>query len=250
MRKVISIICLTLLCLTAHANQKIKHWEYSLSPYLWFINLNGTAGADGVNVSVNQSFTDLWSDLNFAGMLFFDAHYDRLGIFLDVVYTKVSNSEHIDGEKAKITNIFGVFTPGLSYQVVRQQVSDQAHFIFEPYAGIRITRNDANVKFGSIDSDNNVYWSDALIGTRLIFEFYKQWTLSLTGDFGGTTSPDQRSYNAVALLGYQFPNVVFPLSIFGGYRYLHQTYITSSETDSFDWDMGVFGPLIGIKGEF
>lgn len=250
MNKILASACLASLCLTAQANQGSQQWTFSIAPYIWAINLNGNAGVAGITVPVSENFLDLWTNLDFAAMLFFDAHYDRLGIFLNSVYTKVSNSATVAGEKADLTNVYGIFTPGLSYQVVRQEISDSTQFILEPYVGGRITKNDTSISYSDVDYSNNQWWTDPIIGSRFIFKFYQQWTLALSADIGGTTSPNQRSYNAIALVGYEFPNVVVPVSLFGGFRYLHQTFITGSGADSFEWDMGIYGPMLGVEIEF
>lgn len=247
MNKILPAACLSLLCLSAQADQRSGDWRFSLAPYIWGMSLNGDVGLDGVTVPVNQSFSELWSDLNFAGMLFFDAHYRELGIFMNIVYTKISASETVDGVKANTTNIYSMLTPGLSYQVVsKQQLSDSTTFTFEPYVGARITFDDTTLKYDGVKTTSNQDWTDALIGARFIFNFYKQWTLSFTGDVGGTTSSDQYSYNAIGLVGYEFGNTVVPVSLFAGYRYLHQTYITNT----FEWDMSIQGPILGVEVGF
>lgn len=255
MNKRLASACLAVCSLTAQAYPDAgepKHeWSVDVAPYIWAIKLNGDAGVAAYTVPIDQNFASLLSQLNWAGMIFIDVRYNRLGIFLDTVFTKLSNSTHVDGFEIKMTNVYGIVTPGLSFEAIRYPVSDQTQFILEPYVGERLTTNNTTLKIegvGNVTSDQT--WVDALIGARFTFKFGPAWTLSVAADIGGTTSSDQNSYNAIALAGYQFPYTIIPISIFGGYRYLHQKYIIDSPGDNFAWDMALFGPFLGLNLRF
>ena len=49
-------------------------WEFQVVPYLWFISASGDITVRGQKADMDLSFSDIWDELNIAGMLAFEGH--------------------------------------------------------------------------------------------------------------------------------------------------------------------------------
>ena len=70
--------------------QAANDWTFSVSPYLWAAGIKGTTGTlPGLPAAeVDESFSDIFNDLQFSGMLFYSARKGRFGISGDLQYTQ------------------------------------------------------------------------------------------------------------------------------------------------------------------
>lgn len=229
-------------------------WHFEIVPYLWALNMNGRVGAGPVNVHVDENFNDILSHLNGAAMLYLDAHKDRVGLFLNNLYASLSQSSSIKGIiNAKATNNYGLFATGISYQVYRKYFSngcsEQSQITIEPYFGVRYTINDTTLRIAGISSSSNHSWYDPIIGTKIRYDFNRKWLALVSGDVGGTNFNDHNSYNIDGFVGYKPQCHMTNTTLYMGYRLLYQNYVTGSGFNRFNWDMKLFGPLIGLAIE-
>jgi len=225
-------------------------WKVDVTPYLWAINMNGTVQVGPARTHLNQDFGDILKNFNYGGMLWVDAYKNNLGIFVNALYASLGNNFKDGPVKVDANNQFGLFSGGLSYKVY-----DCHAFSVEPYAGFRYTLNDTTVKLSIpslfyLRSTNNKHWTDPIIGARLRYDFTKAWSVTLAGDIGGTNASKQYSYNLIGLLGYSPQTVMTNTTAYLGYRLLDQHYITGSGLNYYNWNMKIFGPLIGIAFKF
>ena len=47
-------------------------WEFQVAPYMWFLSLDGDVTVKGQKSDLDFDFSDIWDELNIAGMLTFD----------------------------------------------------------------------------------------------------------------------------------------------------------------------------------
>ncbi len=52
-----------------------------MSGYLWALSMDGTVGIMGNDIDIDESFSDLLDDLDFAMSLRFESHKGKLGYF-------------------------------------------------------------------------------------------------------------------------------------------------------------------------
>ena len=131
----------------------------------------------------------------------------------------------------------------------------------DPYAGLRYTYLDMELK-GKLDLprlgvdvrrtvETNEHWIDPIVGLRTVWTLGERWSLLLAGDVGGISTSDQYSAEAYGLAGYRF-------GLFGdnnadlrlGYRVLKQKYEDGDGPSTFEWDMTIHGPVVGLKINF
>jgi hypothetical protein len=73
-----------------------SEWRYRAALYAWAISLDGDVGVAPLPaLSVDRSFADAWSSLDFAAMAVLEARRDRWGIFMDLQYVDLSESGRV-----------------------------------------------------------------------------------------------------------------------------------------------------------
>jgi hypothetical protein len=69
-----------------------KNWEWSLAPmYLWAASIDGDLTVRGIEVDVNESFSDILDNLDGALMFHFEGLYkQRWGFIADLMYIRLN----------------------------------------------------------------------------------------------------------------------------------------------------------------
>jgi hypothetical protein len=77
---------------TASDVSAAKDWEFFLAPiYLWAASSSGKMTVRGIQVDVDESFSDVVDNLDGALISHFEAHYkQRWGIFADLMYIRLN----------------------------------------------------------------------------------------------------------------------------------------------------------------
>jgi hypothetical protein len=238
--------------------QKSK-WEFTIAPYIWALNMNGRAGVGNLTTHINDDFSDILHHLNWAGMVWLDAKYDKFDLFLNAIYAVLSADDTRPRISADAQNKFGLFTLGGSYEIYKTCFrincsSELSSLAISPYLGARYTLNDTTVKLKlpeiTLKGVKNVNWTDPIIGARLNVKMTKAWSAIIAGDVGGTNTVNHYSYNISGLLGYSPQTHWTSTTMYLGYRLLDQRYTTGRSLNDFNWDMKLFGPIIGIAIAF
>ena len=235
-------------------------WRFELIPYVWALSMNGRVGAGPVVGHLDQTFSDILEHLNFAAMLAIQATNDRFSAFFNVLYASLSMNGGNSLASLHVRNDFGLYSGGISYDVFRYPFNFSCNgnanslITLAPYGGFRYTLNEVqatlNVPGVQVTSNLNEYWTDPIIGLRFNYDITHAWKLMLSGDVGGTNASSHYSYNAFGTIGYSPQTVWTNTTIYLGYRLLDQHYTTGTGLSRFDWNMKIFGPLVGLGIEF
>lgn len=104
----------------------------------------------------------------------------------------------------------------------------------------------------AIADGGTVEWVDPLIGLRLRHEFADGGELFVRADFGGFGAGSAFSWNAIAGYSWECECRPFGATMRGviGYRALYADYSEGSGHHRFEWDMTIFGPIIGTSFVF
>src|SRR3990167_1009438 len=136
------VICLycIFVCNQLMAQETSSGWIVDIAPYAWAINMNGSVGVGAEVLQVQQTFGDILQDIQGAGMLWINAHLDRLGVFANLLYAQLSQNQTISGYTIHATNQFGLFSVGVSYRIYALGALQQANSLaLEALAGVRNT---------------------------------------------------------------------------------------------------------------
>lgn len=235
-------------------------WEFRVAPYMWFLSLEGDATVKGQESDLDLGFSDIWDELNIAGMLTFDARKGKWGIFGDMTAANLGKKKTVGGIRIDPTIKMALLTAGGSYQLGKWKLSDTAVtdvpvFTVEGLFGVRYTHLDVELDFKNAplpDASGDKGWFDPLIGARAFIDFSDHWALAITGKVGGFGLGSDFTWGAMGTIGYRFRlfseenNARFA----AGYRAIYQDYSDGSGSDRFEWEVTLHGPILGLAVQF
>lgn len=221
-------------------------WQFQVTPYFWLESLHGNAGLGNRSTHVDQSFGDLFHDLDFFIMGAFEARKGKLISLTTLEYTDISD------EKA---------TPGPLFSNVKANFKQ---FIFDSEAGYRVFDNpdkgasidvlggarvwhvSTDLAFGArvlpaVDLQGTRNWVDAVAGLRGKAAVSKKMFVTGKFDLGGGGS--KFTYQIFGGAGY---NLNPKVALIGGYRVLDVNY----NKNNFIYDMNQRGPIFGLGFKF
>ena len=233
-------------------------WAFNLTLYMWFPGVSGDFSAGPLNSSVDLSFIDIADKLSSFPMAFsghFEAHYQRLGFYLDGNYLGLNFKPRFDGVSEGASLDLGIMDYGVSYRLFGSTASESVanweekarSNILDIYAGGR------TIWFGTqIDStfnrsaSANATLTAPVIGGRIMAEFLPKWYLLLDGNVGGF-GVDKVHFTGSALgaIGYRTTLFGVPSTVEVGYKALN---VNVDKSKNADIDMTMHGPVVGLTG--
>jgi hypothetical protein len=264
----------------------ISPWTYSVTSYAWLTSLNGSSTVKGRTTDINAGFIDILNHTKIPVDLFevagnFEARNDRFSIFTDLIYMKVG----VNGDQARTRGVDAVnlavgASAGLKVQMVVAELA-AAYAVaqwgstgalgsgaaIDVYGGARgwwqkadasltlsgtvnigdLTRNTD----GTVTASGSVRWIDPLIGLRLRHQFAPGWNFIAKGDVGGFGVGSKFSWEALAAVNYDFyvhNDVTWSGMV--GYRALYVDYSKGAGLTHYEYDMTMYGPVLGVSARF
>jgi hypothetical protein len=208
-------------------------WEFTVTPYFWMAGLSGDSGLFGLpTVHMDQSFSDILPNLDFAFMATAEARNGRYSFFGDIIYTKLSADATARGiftNNVEVTSKTFAGLLGAGYAII-----DEPNGHLDVVAGARLWSANTRISFSGgvldgVSRDDGATWVDGLVGTT-------GW--GLIGAGGADLD-----WDVGAGLGYKF-NETF--SAIAGYRALGVDY----SNDGFLMDIVQQGPILGLAIHF
>jgi hypothetical protein len=199
-------------------------WHITLTPYLWFPAIRGTAGARGAELSVHASAGDLLSNFRFGLMGIVEARHNRLVLPLDVFWVRLGQDKTFVIGQQGITANFKVqqfmLTPKIGYRVINQE-----KFKVDALTGFRFWHLGQSLNFNpclmctNFSASQN--WVDPLVGGRIQLDLTPKVVVNIFGDVGGWGTGANIDYEIVGALGYRI-KPRWTLQV--GYRYTGVDY--------------------------
>ena len=94
--------------------------------------------------------------------------------------------------------------------------------------------------------DDSESWVDPLIGSRFGIDLSVRWNLTAETNVGGFGVGSDLAWNVQGFVGYRTSLFGMPTTLAAGYRALHQDY----DHDDFEWDVTMYGPVLGAVLRF
>jgi hypothetical protein len=261
-------------------------WTFSLTPYAWATSLNGSTTVLGRTTDIDAGFFDILDHTEFPKNLFQlsalgEARYGKFGILTDIAYMKIGvdgNIAHSRGVDALNASV-GV-SGGLKVQMMIAEIAgayEVAHWgaltsptsgtALDVYGGGRVWWQKADADFAvtgtvnilgltrsggrNFSASGDVSWVDPVVGLRLRHEFMPGLDLNVSGDIGGFGAGSKFSWQALAVLNYEFAkqgSVSWNAML--GYKALYVDYEQGSGLTQYKYDMTMHGPIFGITARF
>lgn len=223
-------------------------WTFTISPYLWTAAIEGKAGTlPGLPpADIDQSFSDIFDDLKFAGMVLGTARKGRFGVSGNVQYVKTSAKSNslsplFGGEKLTSESLI-VDALG-EYAVIQTERS-----AMRLAAGARVWLVDTELRLSAgvlpgrtINHDET--WVDPVVGLNGRFDVASKVFLTGWGYVGGFGVGSDNMADLFGGLGYRFTGAVSGTL---GYRWLK----VDRQEDDFLYDVRQHGPVAGVSFRF
>ena len=239
-------ILLTLIASSAFAQTEdpANKLGFLIEPYLLFPNMSGNIGIRNLpEVEVQANPGDIFSKLQFGGMLYMEVHNNDWAITSDLLYMNLEQeaspgvlissgnliAQQWAWEFAGLYRIIPFFEAGIGGRLNNIQ------------ADLVIDRKEIGGETTLISAELSETWVDPILLIRVSGDIKNKWLFQFRGDVGGFGIGSEFSYQAQGFVGYRF-NPLFQLTT--GYRILGMNYDKGSGENRFMYDMNIFGPVV------
>jgi hypothetical protein len=225
-------------------------WRYLVEPYLMLPNMRGDAGVGNLPPAhVDENPGDIFDNLQFGAMLFFEARNDRWAFSSDVLFMDLESDIQgalSAGGKAGISQL------GWELAVLRR-VAPWCEVGF----GLTYNEIDADVRLDfilpggstSVSSGLTEDWIDPNLVARATWPLGDKWFFQARANIGGfgIGSGSELFWQLQADLGYR-PSEKWQFVF--GYRLIDTDYDQGSGAERFIYDMQNFGPVLKLGYSF
>ncbi|MHC4553152.1 MAG: outer membrane protein [Planctomycetota bacterium] len=247
-------MCLCLLFILSagllSAAEAEDQWQFELTPYFWFLSIEGDATMNGVTGSVDVDFGDIWDVFNYGGLCRLDAQKDKWGFKTDVVMMDMGEDfTGPGGNRAEADVRQWAVDFVVLYEVFSTSMGadNSGKLSVSPYSGFRYNYLKQQVTlpapFGQLGDSQD--WLDLVIGSSVKMDFSEKWSANLEGDMGGFEigSSSDLAWQIIARLNYMLTDNI---GLDVGYRHTEIDYSRGSGSTGFGLDATYSGPLLGM----
>jgi hypothetical protein len=222
-----------------HADER---WDWMVAPYLWAPSIKADLREDLPPTENEQAFGDWIDKLEFAFLGHVEGQGDRIGMFGDVIYLALGDSQgyprvRTEGDlDATIVELAAVLPLG-----------EERFQGLDLFAGLRYFDVSTEAEFDPVndalpivsrDRDDSFY--DFLFGARYTARLSDRWGLTLRGD--GSTGDTDGSWSAEINATYRMGNGAWVF----GYRYME----VELPMEASSLDLTLDGPQFGYAFRF
>jgi len=216
-------------------------WTFSFAPYFWVAGLDGKTQVFGLpTVDINQNFSDILKDLDFAFMAAGDARYDRFSVFTDIIYARITTDaatpRGVVADEVDVKSVTFSALLGVGYTVYEDPKAR-----LDVVAGARYWHAETTIGLsggliGNVSRTDSANWVDGVAGIKGNYSLTDTVYLTGWGMIGGGGA--DLDWDVLAGIGYKFNDTV---SAVAGYRALGVNY----SNDGFTYDVIEHGPIFG-----
>lgn len=237
-------------CLPALAQDtSADRWRFLIEPYLMAPNMNGRTGiTDLPTISVNQSPSDIFENLEMGAMLYAEADDGNSTISTDFIYMNLGSDVSIrppvlEGkvevsqtafELAWLKHLTEHFDAGVS--AVYNRITADGEITFN-------VGQQSRTRSAGLTED----WIDPTIVARWTLPLGERWLVQLRGNLGGFGIGSELFWQLQANAVWRSsPRTQWSF----GYRIIDIDYDRGQGPDRFVYDMATFGPVVKFGFRF
>jgi hypothetical protein len=218
-------------------------WAVTVAPYLMGAGLNGTTGIGRLESDVDLSASDIFKNLEFGFMGYFEAKKGKWGAAADIIWMALGSNA---GTAIPVT--VDVDQGGFTFLGLRQ-LGSAADLRF----GAVVNTLRPSIDFGAPlnrKRSRTETWVDPLVGVKLHTpDTGGRWGLALVADIGGFGVGSDVMVNLQPTATVRFAQ---PFGMAFGYRWIYLKYENQGNDDQrrFLYDMMSSGPFAGFVFRF
>ncbi len=208
--------------------------EYSLTPYLWATGLDGTVGLGTVTGDFNVGFSDLFSNLEMAVPIHFEAKGPVWTLIAEVNYVSLSQDLGVVSGTGDVDLLMFDFLSGWQFR-------PNVELLF----GARYVDMDVKLNLPATSIGDGQSWVDPVVGIRYGGELNRRgtWHSNFRLDVGGFGLGSELTVNIRTGVGVDLSYVT---SLWLGYHWLDTEY----DANGFFYDVLQQGPEIALSFKF
>jgi hypothetical protein len=218
-------------------------WDWTFAPYLFASSVSTNLREDAPPVGNESEFSSIISKIDMAGQFHLEGQGDRFGVFGDVTYLSLSDSN--DSHP-----LFGT-SSSIDVSIVEAaaiwNVEPSRYDGVDVFAGVRhlvtnvaVEIDPTNVALPTVDLKLDQSFTDFMVGARYNTTLSGRWGLTLRAD--GAWGDTDNDYNLSALLRYKMGNGSWAF----GYRYMDLQVSKAGQ----HVDIALHGPVIAYSFGF
>ena len=210
-------------------------WNWGVSPYGWMAGMEGDVAIGPVVSHVDESFSDVLENLEFAAMIALDGNNGRWGVMGDLFFASLEDSQNtaLGKVKGEVEQLIVSAVPYVRVVTCDKMTVDIGVGVRYIDTTVEVSAPARNVK-GSRD------WADPIVMARLHLPVSEKCFLNLTGDIGGFGVESELTWQVVVAAGHSITENV---DLLVGYRHLDVDY----EDGSFAYDIATSGFGVGVR---
>jgi hypothetical protein len=193
--------------------------------------------SQGRQVDVDVPFSDILSNLHFAGMGYFSMKNDTWFLSSQLVYMNLQQSQDVLNGTAEVTVEETIADVGGGYRITE---------LATLLVGARLVDLRTELSFDRNGKASKT-WVDPYVGAAFVAPLSERWWLDLHGDIGGFGVGSDLTWQAWADVGYRASDV---MTVFLGFRAFDVDYEDGSGTNLFKYDVLTSGPQLGVAFRF
>jgi len=211
-------------------------WNVLVAPYLMGAAMSGATTVRGVEVDVDMSASDVFSNLQFGAMGIVVARKGAWGFGSDLIWMAL-------GTTVRDTNVD--FNQGAFAFYGLRQLGPAADVTF----GLRVNTLQGELTFKGPDVTRNQdkTWVDPIAGVILHTSADRRAQLRLYTEVGGFGAGSDFTWQVLPTVSVRLTQKA---SLDFGYRWLDVDYATGEGTELFRYDVLTQGPVVGFGFRF
>jgi hypothetical protein len=221
----------------AAAQQGSDGWDVVVAPYLMGASMEGVTSLRGIEVDVDASASDIFSNLQFGAMGLVEAKKGSWGFGADAIWMALGTTVrdiNVDVNQGAFA-FYGIRRLGAAADVnVGVRVNTlQGEFDFKQ-VGLRVAQDRT--------------WVDPIVGLTLRTPAERRFQLRLYSEIGGFGVGSDFTWQFFPTIGIRLTRAS---ALEFGYRWLDVDYESGSEANEpFAYDVLTQGPVLGVAFKF
>lgn len=221
------------------AGKGVDEWQFTLAPYLIFPWMDGKTSLRSYEVEVDVSPSDIFDNLQFGGMAYFEVRKAKWGTGVDILYMALGTD--VARPSANVDMNQGAYT----FQGLRE-LNDRVDLVF----GARWNVLDGKIEFkgpSQLTVEQTRQWVDPIVGLKLRQPLGGRWHFTMQGDIGGFGAGADFSWHLFPVIG---ADVGKRATLGVGYRVLGMDYEAGDAGEAFKYDVITQGIIVGMAFRF
>jgi hypothetical protein len=215
-------------------------WKFTLAPYLMLPWMDGKTAVRGHEVEVNVNPSQIFDNLQFGAMGYFEARKARWAVGIDAVYMALGTD--VDQPSANVDFNQGAY----AFTGVRE-LNEKVDLVFGARWNVLQGKLDFKGPILQGTFEATKQWVDPIVGLKLKQSLGGKWHFTMQGDIGGFGAGSDFAWQLFPVVGVD----VGKRSTLGvGYRVIGMDYRTGSGNQLFKYDVITQAFVLGAALHF